>query len=47
MVAKGKPCVSNARKVYFDPMQFRFYVADATYRWMVAAQGTTSLIPAA
>jgi hypothetical protein len=46
MINGAKPCVGNARKVYFDPSQFRFYIADALYRWAVAAQGVTSLVPA-
>lgn len=46
MVNRARVCTGNARRVYFDPSQFRFYIADALYRWMVAAQGVTSLIPA-
>jgi hypothetical protein len=46
MINAGEPCVGSAKKVYFDPIQLRFYVADAVYRWMVAAQGVTTLIPA-
>jgi hypothetical protein len=46
IVNGSKPCVGGAKKVYFDPMQLRIYLADATYRWMIAAQGVTTLIPA-
>lgn len=38
-------CVANARNVQVDPIQFRFYVADAVYAWAVAVRGTDSLIP--
>ncbi|KQR87828.1 hypothetical protein [Sphingomonas sp. Leaf343] len=39
-------CTGGAKKVYFDPAQFRMYIADAVYRWAVAARGVDSLIPA-
>ena len=45
MVNRARVCVGNARKVFFDPSQFRFYIADAVYRWAVATRGTDSLIP--
>lgn len=45
MVDNARYCLGGAKKVYFDPIQFRFYVADALYRWAVAAQGTDTLIP--
>lgn len=47
LVNRGKICVGGAKRVYFDATQFRFYIADALYRWMVAAQGMDSLIPVA
>ena len=47
IVSGARVCTGNARKVYFDPTQFRFYIADAVYRWAVAARGVESLIPAA
>ncbi|WP_221364127.1 hypothetical protein [Sphingomonas jinjuensis] len=37
---------NNARRVYFDPTHFRLFIADALYRWLVAAQGVDTLIPA-
>lgn len=46
IVNGARICTGNARNVYFDPMQFRFYIADAVYRWAVAARGIDSLIPA-
>lgn len=45
IVNGGRICVGNAKKVYFDASQFRFYIADAVYRWAVAARGVDSLIP--
>ena len=46
IVNGGLACVGNAKRVYFDPSQFRMYIADAVYRWAVAAKGVDSLIPA-
>lgn len=45
IVNGARVCTSNARKVYFDPIQFRFYIADAVYRWALAAEGKDSFIP--
>jgi hypothetical protein len=45
IVNGGLACVGNAKRVYFDPSQFRMYIADAVYRWAVAAKGVDSLIP--
>jgi hypothetical protein len=44
IVNRGKVCVGDVKRVYFDGTQFRFYIADAVYRWSVAAQGRNSLI---
>ncbi|WP_232474069.1 hypothetical protein [Sphingomonas sp. MA1305] len=38
-------CTGHAKKVFFDFAQFRFYIADAVYRWAVAAKGVDTLIP--
>lgn len=46
IVNRARVCVGNARRVYFDGSQFRMYIADAVYRWAVAAQGVDSLLPA-
>jgi len=46
IVNGGLACVGNAKRVYFHPSQFRMYIADAVYRWAVAAKGVDSLIPA-
>lgn len=45
IVNRGRICVGNARNVYFDGVQFRFYIADAVYRWVVAARGLNTLVP--
>lgn len=45
MVNRSMECLGGAKQVYFDPMQFRFYIADALYRWAVAAKGVESLVP--
>lgn len=47
MIDRARACVGNARKVKVDGVQFRAYVADAVYRWTVAARGVATLIPAA
>lgn len=46
IVSGARICVGDARKVLFDATQFRLYIADAVYRWVVAARGVDSLIPA-
>ncbi len=46
IVERGLVCVGGPRKVYFDPAQFRMYIADAVYRWAVAIKGVESLITA-
>lgn len=46
IVNGAKPCTGNARRVYFDPTQFRYFIADAVYRWTIAARGIDTLIPA-
>jgi hypothetical protein len=45
IVDGSRVCFGNAKKVFFDPTQFRIYIADAVYRWAVAARGVDSLIP--
>ncbi|MBB4152633.1 hypothetical protein GGQ80_000509 [Sphingomonas jinjuensis] len=47
IVNGAKPCTGNARRVYFDPTQFRYFIADALYRWVVAARDVDTLVPAA
>lgn len=46
MLLRGRTCVGNARKVHVEPNQFRIYIADAFYRWVAAARGVSSLLPA-
>lgn len=45
IVNGARICVGDAKTVSFDPTQFRLYIADAVYRWAVAAQGVETLIP--
>lgn len=45
IVNQAAACTGHARHVYFDGAQFRFYIADAVYRWAVAARGAATLIP--
>ncbi len=45
IVDNAAECRGNAKKVYFNPTEFRIYIADAVYRWAVAARGVDSLIP--
>lgn len=45
IVNRARVCTGGAKRVYFDPTQFRFYIADAVYRWTVAVRGVESLIP--
>lgn len=45
LIDRARPCVGGARKVRVEPTQFRLYIADAVYRWAVAARGVDSLIP--
>lgn len=47
MLARAPHCVGFAQSVKADPLQFRIYVADAVYRWLVAARGVDSLLPSA
>lgn len=42
---RSKRCFGAAKHVYFDPVQLRFYLADALYRWLVAVRGVDSLVP--
>lgn len=46
LIDRARICVGNAPKVKVDPTQFRLYVADAVYRWAVAARNVDTLIPA-
>jgi hypothetical protein len=47
LIDRARVCIGGARHVSVDPTQFRMYIADAVYRWAVAARGIDSLIPAA
>lgn len=46
LIDQARPCVGGAKNVQVDPTQFRIYIADAVYRWAVAARNVASLIPA-
>ena len=46
LIDRARVCVGGAKHVQVDPTQFRLYIADAVYRWAVAARGVDSLIPA-
>lgn len=45
LIDQGRVCFGGAKRVRVDPTQFRIYIADAVYRWAVAARGVDSLIP--
>lgn len=45
LIDRARICVGGAKNVQVDPTQFRLYIADAVYRWAVAARGVDSLIP--
>jgi len=45
LIDRARICVGNAKKVQVDPTEFRLYIADAVYRWAVAARNVGSLIP--
>lgn len=45
LISRARLCAGNAKRVRVDPTQFRIYIADALYRWAVAARGVRSLIP--
>lgn len=45
LINRARICVGNSRHVQVDPTQFRIYIADAVYRWAVAAKNVESLIP--
>lgn len=47
LIDRARVCVGGTKRVQVDPTQFRLYIADAVYRWAVAARGVDSLIPAA
>ncbi|HEX8556325.1 MAG TPA: hypothetical protein VF695_16610 [Sphingomonas sp.] len=47
LIDRARVCVGGSRRVEVDPTQFRLYIADAVYRWTVAARGVDSLIPPA
>lgn len=44
LISNGGACVGFARQVRADPDQFRAYVAEAVYSWLVAKRDRESLI---
>lgn len=45
-IINGSPeCTGRPRRLVVDPTQIRIYVADAYYRWVMAAKGVDTLIP--
>jgi hypothetical protein len=45
ILSNARACVGNAKRVYVEPTQFRVYIIDALYRWVIAARAVPSLIP--
>lgn len=46
ILVRAKRCVGNPKHIKVEPGQFAIYIADAAYRWEVAARGVDSLLPA-
>jgi hypothetical protein len=46
LLIQARPCTADIKRVTVDPGTIRLYVIDAFYRWVVAARGVDSLIPA-
>lgn len=46
IIVQARECVGRASRVTVDPTLVRVYIVDAFYRWVVAARGVESLIPA-
>ena len=46
ILTRTRVCAGNAKRVSFDPVQFRGYLADAFYHWTIAAKGVETLISA-
>ena len=46
IIVQGRECVGHASRVTVEPSLVRVYIMDAFYRWVVAARGVESLIPA-
>lgn len=45
LVDRGRTCVGNVRRVMLEGTRFRTYIADAVYRWVIAARDVDTLIP--
>lgn len=46
ILVEGRDCTDGGRRITVDPTLGRVYIIDAFYRWVVAARGVDSLIPA-
>jgi len=46
IIIEGRDCLGGTKRVTVDPSLVRVYIMDAFYRWVVAARGVDSLIPA-
>lgn len=46
IIVEGRQCVGGAKRLTVEPTSMRIYIVDAFYRWVVAARGVDSLIPA-
>lgn len=46
IIVQGHECVGRVSRITVDPSLVRVYIMDAFYRWIVAARGIESLIPA-
>ena len=46
LIVEGRSCIGGAKRVTIDPTLARSFIADAFYRWVVAARNVESLIPA-
>lgn len=45
IVHKARVCIGGAKQLGIDPAEFRDYVTDAVYRWIVAARDVETLVP--
>lgn len=45
LLVEGRACLGGVKRITVDPAFLRAYIAEAFYRWVVAARGVDSLIP--
>jgi len=46
LLIDGRECLGETRRLTIDVPNFRSYVVDAYYRWLVAVRNVASLVPA-